>query len=243
MELEANRYLAFAREHIGIVASSALVLIISIRVFVVAGYEPKSALAVLQFGGSGSVMIGGVLGAMPVVLALALYVGLFWYLISAPRRREIGMRGAWTILLAMLIPALLLVPIVWLALGLFEIPFLLIIRYGLISDTKLTPNQIRHKPNMVETRAVMAMVAMYPIIALISQPWMPTESIREQGQRPFTGYVVGTSNGITAVIVKEKGKVRYMDPMTLARHICSDDHWWDRPPLQLFFPSPYPRCP
>jgi len=169
------------------------VAVVSIRLLSVSRGDPETAYAILQVGGTGTVLTATLLSTLGLIAIPACMILAFY----AQRARAKNLStasyqlGFSAIILSYI--ALYMSPIIFLI-------------YGLATGTMLLLFIIFTEPDKEEVgRSFRDVIAGYLIFMIFyglfsPTPWLPSQAITVAGQRPFSGYVLSQANGETTIL-------------------------------------------
>jgi hypothetical protein len=229
-------------QNLGLLIAGLIAVVVSLRLLAVSTWSRRTALAILQAGGSSSVITGTVLSALgtAVGVAFGLFLVIRTYSLSAERRRPNS--KDWLIALIGLLLEILLVP-------LYLIPATIILlasafllgRFGehlMIRDRRLTTVGYLSLAGMT--------LAAIGFVVMDHRPWLPAENIRLGGGAVVTGYVLRNDPEDLALLQGKRPRhvVHIIDPQIISREVCGGtSKWWDIPIFKnLLGLSQYPEC-
>ncbi len=165
------------------------VAIVAVRLLGVARGDPEIAFAILQIGGTGTVLIATLISTLGLLAipACAILVYNAWLENDSAIQRWILIAssfGMFTIALYMA-PAFLLVA---------SIP-------GLIAVIILSVRTSATGPQYLTGFIVIYIIVLFIYGLFSPTPWLPVQEIHITGQRPFTGYVLSQASGATSSIL------------------------------------------
>jgi hypothetical protein len=248
-------------------------LFIASRILSAADFNPETAYAILQAGGTAAVLVGATLQSLPVIPPFL--VGTYFLLTDKPfgdyqsPRRQLLLFGQ----MSFLVVAVFLAPVG--ALVVVAVSTLIGLPVGFFIGMRQTaPFRKALKraggenkdSNSAELDAVAADVlkkftktswrmraiqilwiaaAFTLIIVFNTSIWLPSEHLTVKG-RPIVGYVLSVDATYYAILLTNSKTVIYVDEATVsARTLCaSQTSWFSRSLPSLFYTrNNYPQCP
>jgi hypothetical protein len=216
------------------------VAVVAVRLLGVARGDPEIAFAILQIGGTGTVLIAtlvSTLGLLAIPVCAVFVYNAWEKRANATKLLVLAASsfGMFTIALYMA-PAFLLV---------FSIPVLILAVILSLSTPATGPQYLT------------GFIAIYVIALFIyglfsPTPWLPVQEIHIAGQRPFTGYVLSQANGAASSILTSnpEGVISVPSQSILATEQCTPPlYQWEQATLfDLLEHSEhklitYPACP
>ncbi len=219
-------------DHIGVVASVALFVIIVVRVLMVSGFNSTTAMAIVQEVGAGQVMLGSVLASGWILAAGGcLLLGLL--VLRGMRWREWWDSGLLNIALPVLTFCLWLLP--------------LVVIFGLVAFIALTGVVRRKRGRRPPSDALVGTAGLIFLVLVLfgsTTPWVPASRIDPRDEPAYVGYIFKETDGELLVLRKSTRRLERIQESDLAsRDWCDGRRTWLRTGLELWASSGYDRCP
>lgn len=228
-------------EHLGLILSAALFVMLTFRVLAISDYDPTTAKAVVQNGATASMAIAIAVASARVAAMAVLYV-LTGYFALAAYERDMGPVGIqWAIFV---IPVIFLVP--WWGL----VGAAVLIGGAWLVGFFVPPPDSRPRRTVIGLPADRVFLWLLAVMALSfvsgSDSWLPAERIEVKGHDTFTGYVLGERDGGDLVILDKTGGtgVQAFPLDAVTRSYCEEASGvFFATILTVFRDSTYPACP
>jgi hypothetical protein len=215
------------------------VAVVAIRLLGVARGDPEIAFAILQIGGTGTVLIATLVSTLGL---LAIPVcAVFIYNTWENRKNATKFLVLTACSFGMLTIALYMAPAFLLAISIPLLILAVILSLGTLSTGPQT---------------LTGFIALYVfglfIFGLFSPtPWLPVQEIHAAGQGPFTGYVLSQDNGETSILTANpEGVISISSQKILATEQCTPPYYlWEQATIFEFISgwqsklTTYPSCP
>lgn len=230
------------REHIGLIFSVSLFVVVTLRVLGSADWDPTVALAIVQSGGAANVALASGLSSAPALVSL-----LFAYLagrfcLDILTRRVDTWRWAPVIYGLFFVP--FLVPAVYLIGAAILIALTFATRWGLERRHNQPGAGVQHPYSAAERRAWLVAVLGGQLLIASMTPWLPSESLTVSDSKPFVGYVVSDDGDTTTILRKEGSpKIERVDADAVNRSYCEEVTFWIWKPLTSMGRSTLEDCP
>ena len=251
---------AFCLKHLTLLISSALSAFIVLRILGVANWNMTTALALLEFGDTSKIIIGGVIVSMPslfILVAILIYTSYMPLGTVTPSKAllEVGLLtiGIVIILFSHILTAVNIVVVIAFLVILYRVSRRK--RQDTLGKTALQPIDMKEDSLKVErmlrklNKQIMwsrgiALVGYIFLLAVSSMiPWLPQQSIVPTDGQVYTGYVVSEA-GDTIVVLKEDGRtIREYDNGAVTYALCSGSGWMNRTTAEVIWHEPYEPCP
>lgn len=200
------------REHLGLLASASLVVVVAVRIASVSEWNPQTASALLQYGGAGNVLLGATLQAIPTLIAYVIALGIAWLIwaCGVERRWPSVREGLWalTAVLVLVVVANLY------TLGVSLVLWLAATGLG-VSDRKRDRNLAERENRRIAYSLVGGLLALSYFWG--SNPWLAVEHV-VTADGEFSGFIVGTTGDETVVLKRDPREVVFLDPGELKSH-------------------------
>jgi hypothetical protein len=229
--------------HAALIASGAVGAVLVIRLLAVGEWDTSTAHAILQTGGTGTVLLGAMVSLVSAVLpgALAVAIARPAYRWGRGAGRPDAALVMSTILFVLV--ALLVAPMVYLIVGVPVASFLAFL-IGRADTGKPEDLATRDNLRMLATALVFGSAS---VLLVSAQPWLPREVLIITGGDRVVGYVLVANSDSTAVLQHQPRQVIYLDHGSVVRRaICDPERswWWKRVPANYSqTATDYPACP
>jgi hypothetical protein len=173
------------------------VAVVAIRLLAVARGDPQTAYAILQIGGTGSVLIATLVSALGL-LAIPVCATFGFYAWRTVKNTVPGSSALSTRVILLITGATVMFLI-----ALYMSPVLLLL-YSIVFLGIQMLITVRASDGMAK-RLILISVVVY-ILGIIAYeglsptPWLPVQTITVAGQNPFSGYVLSQANGQTSIL-------------------------------------------
>jgi hypothetical protein len=247
-------------KHLPLIAAGLVALIIALRLLVIATWSRRTAVAILQTGGSATVVTGVLISTIGIAggaaFGLYLFVSIYFWLAT----KQHPTRTFWLIIAAGLIWDILVAPLyIWAFTVLFVALGFVV---GIIStrhrpqpsegETRVASNRSKKIVDWLQTSRLEVILVGSVLVALSvifadNRRWLAPENIT-LGPEPkvITAYVLHKDEHELAILQGSRPRqvVYIMEPKVVKREICGGTSvWWDAPPLKhILGLTPYPEC-
>jgi hypothetical protein len=252
------------RDHLGLLAGAGLAFASATRLASVSRFDIDTAYAVLQSTGTANVLVGTLVGFVPVVAMLAATLCIVLQDRAKVRGDRRQLEASWYLLLLALAIAVCLVP--WAIL----VGFPVFVALGAASSTLWRRRRPRHSQHplgaqyrrqraMERTQRLIAVPLTLLAVAVVASPdpWLPRERLQLTDDTTVVGYVLSRDEHVVEVLrdsdrqfirieatrVSSRELCRRRDPETMPERL-SKRFFESRPPLAVFSDrGSYPECP
>jgi hypothetical protein len=229
-------------EHIGILLTASLFVIISLRILGAADWDATVALAIVQSGGVADVALASALSSAPTLVSLALVVWAALFCAAILERRVDY--WSWTPALYGALLVLFLVPTAYL----IAVAVLIAISFAVRSPLERRRGQqgqgVQNPYTPAERRAWLISVLGGQIMIASMTAWLPSESVSINGGDAFAGYVVSDDTDMVTVLRDEGSpKIERVDAESVERSYCDVSTSWPWKPLAGLGKSTLDECP
>jgi hypothetical protein len=226
---------------------------ISARLLAAATGDPETAYAILQATGTGSVVVGGLIPAIGLLVFPLAVVG-FYHGFS---KKRIANSSQTVLMLAVSVLALIIAvftaPAYVLLLSIGLTLFLIIVA----AIARLSTEEKRRRSLSDHWPSPYALITTYSIIAIVftaisSTPWLPSENIIIKGRQSFSAYILAQNLQITSILTQgPTAVVQLPSSKIVAMQICKTPYYrsqeetinqWLGNFLRADRIFPYPRC-
>lgn len=216
--------------HFALVATTALFVFVAIRILVVAGMQPPTALAIMSSAGAVQVTLGVMVASFWVLPALGFLIGVKWLILA---RGEPG-QGAMGLIALSFISMILFAPwksalmITALAIALEASDFVFERWRGINRD-------------LVSGSGMMVLALAFFVFLASPAVWLPAEvlTVQEEDSSEHTqivGYVLNDSEGWASILTEATRVVlRVSSTSVKQRDICAIDRRLTGPSVMSFF--------
>jgi hypothetical protein len=245
----------FWREHLGLVASGILSLILAAKILAVSRFDRETALGVVQVAGTTNVLLASIISTIPLVAPVLLIDAYgrwgrrYKSLTSVERASLLGALTAPILFTLSVVP----IAVIGAVAGFFALLVVVLLaiarihkvwsqRKGGKPPASSAPEAYEPPSRIERTAAALSAYAGIAYFALTST-WMPTEAVTIGDKEPVTAYVVGQRGDQTVYLPTRPAGLRSVDTVSVERHYCDDRTWFDVTLFQAFGERPYPECP
>ncbi|MET8522949.1 hypothetical protein [Nocardioides sp. NPDC004968] len=217
-------------DHLGLVASVALSLIVMVRVTVVSGYSVTTATAIIHEVGPGNVVLGTLLASSGLVAAIG-YSAIGMFLISTPQQRAWVDAGVTTALSPMLIFCASLLP--W--------PTVLMLTVLLVIAAV-----VRRKGGRLDHVALLifGVAIVVGVVFSKSSMWVPPSSIDPVKGDPYLGYILKEEDKKLLILKDDPRKLELVPESDVTSHKWCDNQGRSLASVVgLLKPPSYGDCP
>jgi hypothetical protein len=198
------------KSQLAIILTGLAAIFISLRLLSVSAFEIETANAILQNIGTTAIIVGtltAIVGPIIPIVAVMLVVLASDQFRKIPKYIIVAASGAVIVLV------IFVSPVVFLLFTLIALPVAILNKYGLIPV----------RPALVRSSIVVASAILFIVVALGTDPWLPSEKLVFAGStRPVIGYVLSTADGNIAVLENKPREVKYFRIQDLkSRSVCS----------------------
>lgn len=220
-----DRLRKLAVREMGLTVTLLAGAVLTLRIMAVARFDTSTALAMLQTGGTGNVLVGAAVAVLPVV---PLYFGTPFGVLARQRQRE---HGTWSAIAWAATPVVL-------ASAVLPPAYLL----GFVGLTALGFSFA----DSLDVSALLASLAVATSFVVIgAQPWWPVEAVTIMGEKPQMAYVVGRDGDELVLLTGAHHIRRVPSASVVERGLCtrSTGVLFRNPTVVFWRASAYPTCP
>ncbi|MER6938018.1 hypothetical protein ABTX24_09365 [Nocardioides sp. NPDC127514] len=232
-----------AGEHLGLLVSGGVFLLISIQILAVAGYDVTTALAVVQAGGAANIALGTALASAPLVATFVLAYGVTRYVIGSHADPDRYWRWAPFISVGVLCTfivqwTVLAVIAVWIALHRLGV-------YWRKKHPRPSDSSAERSPMSSAERRAWRLFPLLVFLPTLGTSWMPAEHLSMTDGTSVNGYVVSASGGeLTMVQLEPKKFVRIAAASVSRRQVCAkSSSFWSASVVGSLKEPVYKECP
>lgn len=226
-------------DHLGLLLSGALFVLVLVRVLFAAGFDTTTAMAILQHGGTANVVLGSTFASLPLLTSL-----MTGHVVA---RFVFGPRPGLTWLPLLLLG--LVLAVAYVALVAFAAVAILIVLGLLIHwcrRGKSTPPTAPVTEEEVPDQSLLTTGLLFLVLLPMSaSSWLPTEELSVRGSASFTGYVLASEGADTYLLTEEVPEhVQSVPTEYLKRRLCqTEEVWYGITLWDLQQRDRYPECP
>jgi hypothetical protein len=232
--------------HLGLLVGASIATLGILKLLALAKWETETAAAIFRYSGTTDIVVGTV-----VASANALIIPLLWIplVVAAYLRARDGVWPAglwWPLVLSFTTWIALFVGEIWMGLLMLGITGMGVI-FGRMDRGNGTRAVLASKMALVS--GLLANLGVVQFVFADDASWLPSESIRVDGETAFTGYILsGDASSEWIVLRDEPRRVEFVPAETdRERRPCRQgpDNWASRSLLNLLEgeESAYPECP
>lgn len=230
-------------DHLGLLVSGGVFLLISVQILAVAGFDVTTALAVIQAGGAANIALGTALASAPLVATFVLSYGVTRYATGSGADPDRYWRWAPFISVGILCTFLvqwtvLAMMVVWIALHRLGV-------YWRKKHRRPPDSSPGRYPLSSAERRAWRLLPLAVFIPTLATSWMPAEHLSLKDGTSLSGYVVSVSEGeLTMVQFDPKKFVRIAAASVSSRQVCSESSsFWSASVVDLLKEPVYKECP
>jgi hypothetical protein len=238
--LNNERLLGLYRDHVGAIVALVSALVVVVRLWSVARFDPRVAYALLAVSVAPNILVGIAAVALTSALPATAFVMALSALAYARTRRPFTKRLVITI--ALVLGSIVFSPTSVVLLFLV-VTIVMIVAFGIawVVGTRLAFRGPGNEASF-DSVSLASYIMVIAVLATSSTPWLPPERLTMTNGSTIAGYVAGNEEPWMVVLTNPSRQILYLDPqMVSTRTLCAVDEWEVPIPL-LLSGGALPKC-